>query len=540
MAKRKSRRPRPAIPKIDSAAISIRSGACGPATVLFDESFGAELTGVGFNLLPVIFRQAPQAEHDMLSQWAGAGKWLAVASDPEILDADGVPNLDLVFTKTVQNSPPEMGFWFDPLVRLLDVPSGMIRVVYDEGALNSGDLAEAGEFTIHSSADEDLRDHDYAESGSYLIPCEPGFYQASIFTGYIDDACADEDAPPELAIFLTPVRKPKKLKPVPPLVPIHSPEQDVYSVQRRALGLPPLSKKVRDHQPKLMKNGSFRGKLIQHELLGLVLDMPQELQQQFGFEPGQIVTIDIDEPEPASLHGILSSSAGINPTVWELVDQQKRKADNFAVCTSRGDRVFVELIKQSSKSPFELVEGDMTLATMKHVAAEADAGKPAKVPTKQSAVGHRKAMEIPKRVGQPGPCVEALFPLMEVCQSWTQACLFEVDGKTLIGAVQVFPPQRLVNRLGEEVTMAAEIHATIGTVEGGVTVHEEPRKFRGFPQGVERAFKWVAAQAKGGWLWTNRFELTLERQHGQKLDRKTAQAAAIAAWKEVLGIADTR
>jgi len=533
MAKKKRSGRKPPIAKVDPGAISIRSAATGRATVLFDESFRDELTSVKFDPLDVAFRQSPKAKFEKLCGWAGEGRWMAIASHPEILDSDGVPGLDIVIAADVRQEPPEQGFWFDPLIRYLDLPSGTMRVVYDEQCLRAElEADEACECRINSSADEDLRNDEYSQSGSYLVGCPPGFYRAVIFTRLYDVEYPDRGAAPDLAIFLTRCRKPKRTNSKQTLVPIHPPDRDVNALRRRASGLPPLSSSTKHQKPTLLKDGSFRGKLTNNEMLGFVLDMPQKLQQPFGFEAGQLVSIEMVEPRRQSFQGLLTHSSVIDPTVWELVERLKRKAANFAMVQSCGDSVKIEMIKESRKTPLDLPDGETTVATMKLLPPDPATGQPSKVPNKQSAVGHPKAVQIPKRVGQPGPCVEALVPMIEVCEEWTQACLFEVNGQTLIGAIQVFPPQRLY----DDVTLPAKIHASIGIVQGGLTAEETPKQFRGFPDGIARAFKWVARHVKGGWLWTNRFELDVQKQRGKKLDRKAAKQAAIQAWQEVLGI----
>ena len=510
--------------KVHPNAISIRSGTVG-TTMLFDESFRTELSKYSKCIFSTIAAKKPSKHNANLARWAREGKLLVIDSHPEIADGDGVPNLDLVLANPKLNSPPKEGVWYDPINRWIDLPSGVLRIEYDDS------FAEKRIRTILSK--QEVEDWD-DEAESYLVHIKPGFYRASIFTRFMDDKTDDEEVP-ELAVYLTQCQRPKQFELVPICVPIHPADQDVYALTRKAAGLGPLSKRIREHQPKLLKNGAFRGRLVNHEIFDLVLEMPVECQSAFGLQAGQLVRI-LMQGDSAELHAAVAPKQGFCPTVWDELKKIKRASPNFATLHLSNNLVRLEMMKRSRNQPFELPEHEMALFTMTHINDETS-GSPKQVPLSSSNQGQANTVTVPRNLGQPGDYFNKLIPMIELCDSWTQAILFEVKGQLLVGAVKVFPPKLITDVNGKQVSMAAEITGTIGVIQGENIVDENPKSFRGFPDGVARAMKWIAKNAKGGRLWTNRFETQANMFHGKsKLRKKDANRAAMDAWYEILGM----
>ena len=112
--------------------------------------------------------------------------------------------------------------------------------------------------------------------------------------------------------------------------------------------------------------------------------------------------------------------------------------------------------------------------------------------------------------------------LLANSKSWTVALLFDLRGTSHIGAIDVWPPDEYEDRKGRTVKTSADIMAVWAKAKGKST-QETEKKFRGYPDGVLRAFKWIHSQAKKGKIWMNQMELKIETSRKQKVDRRTAK-----------------
>ncbi|WP_146397508.1 hypothetical protein [Planctomycetes bacterium CA13] len=457
---------------------------------------------------------------------------MAVDSHPAITDSDSVPSLDLLFTNEDHTKPaaPKNGNWFDPVTQFLDLPTGRMLVVYEPEFFEEGSEQEADHFEINSRKDENLNSTAYTEAASYVVRCEPGFYRATAFTRFLHEDL-DKDVFPQLAIFLSHVKKPTSFRMSDAILPIHPPSQDFDLLRRASKGLPPKKKQPKQ-KPKLLKNGEYWGS-VRSDSFTTEMEMPKSLQNNFGLHPGLLVSLQIDEME---LTGVIIEGAVPDPTSWDLIEKEKRKAKNFATFRPIEDSLQIELIKKSRKAPFKLSEHETVTGTLRILKNES--GEARSIAAKQSAIGNPTAMEIPKQIGKPGECIAKLIPQMEKCFAWTQSCLFEIDGKTMIGAVNVNAPFKPKDSNNKDHSMPAEITASVSEFINGGPANETSKHFRGWPDGVGRAFLWVAKQGKGGSLWSNRFELDLNFWgfDEELVTQKDAQKDAIEAWKEIFGL----
>ncbi|MEL7499853.1 MAG: hypothetical protein AAFN77_19775 [Planctomycetota bacterium] len=534
------KRKRPLV-KVAPDAISIRSMAVSYCTVLFDDSNLKKLNQSGVDWTYVAYRHEPKKEYDKVRRWAGRGTWLAIKSHPEILDGDGVPGLDLVIQssntsrlpKSAKITGPADGFWYDPVTQFLDLRSGKIRFVYDDEFFCEGYDQDADCVEFESIDDAIANAQDAASHSGFIIPCQPGFYQATAFTRFIDEM---SDAEPEagsadLAIYLTPIKKPASFRMSESILPIHPKDQDLVSLRRRASGLPqrqpiPLVK------PSVVANGDLKTNLT-FSTYSISLDAPPKVLEKSRLQTGTLVQLDV---AGIQINGLFHQDQTPDPSIWKLVDKEKKKPGSFAMFTPKKDKIVVTIIKHGRKSELPLANGESVPATLS--IRKDRSGNPIRIAEKQSAVGHAESVQVPKRVGKAGPCVRKLIPMIEKCFSWTQVCVFEKNGKTMAAAINISPPQIEVVKGKPKQILGAEIQCIIAEFSQGRLINEQPKGFRNYPEGVDRAFQWAASQVKDCWLWTNRFELELDfwNKNEKSLNKKKAQSAAIDAWKEVLGI----
>lgn len=504
MAKRKNQQPR--ISKIDPKAISLRAMDMGVVTWLFDESIFDDFAKLQKNILHAISKPDAKTGHSKLLKLAGEGKLLGIQHEYEIIDGDGVPGVDFLVVKSQRKRPPATGHWYDPVNTQLDLPSGRLRVLYDETAFERKSLEE-----------------------SYLIEMNPGFYKLSVFTRVYEAEYpgAARAAAPDLAVYLTNSRRPSKpAMPTKPLVPIHPPEQDIKALFRKVRGLPPLQESKTESQH--LADGVYQAEVWRAEPQGvLAMSMTEKDLEKFGYEPGRLVELRFGKGNSEqSLHVVLAPQRGFDPAAWPGLDKDKRKVDNLSWTLVADDKMYFLPIKESRKKPLKIEPGLQTVGRLIPV------DQPA-VNTKPSAANSKDATSVSKTPGTSGKAFDKLVQQLEVADSWTMACLVEKNGISFIGAVNVFPAKILTDPRGRKVKMAAEISATWAQVQGSRVGQETEKNFRGYPAGIQRAFKWVHTQARGGMIWLNRFELKLEVPRGQKVDRRAARSAAKQAWHDM-------
>lgn len=537
MAKKKKY---PKVHKVDPKAISIRSMAVSCCTVLFDDSNLAKLNKAGFDLTSVAFTKSPKKEYDKLRRWAGRGTWVAVASAPEILDGDGVPSLDLVIespkkrgAKSKHPSGPKSGIWFDPVTSLIDLSSGQLRVVYEDEFFHDGFEQDENMMVVEKGQDGVRPLGDLDDPYSYLISCPPGMYEAHAFTRFSDEMSDHE--PPEggadLAIYLVSIQKPASFRMSIPLLPTYPASQDVVALRRKAAGLPE-SRTAKATKPKLLKDGSLSTHVT--ELVSIIrLDAPKKLLNKMGVEPGVFLALEVGGKK---IRGLVSENETPDPSVWAAIEKEKKKPGSFALFTRFDEYLNVNILKQGRKDRIEMVSRETAPATLSVI--KNDRGQPLRLEMKSSAVNHPNAVQVPKRVGRSEKKVEKLIPIMERCFSWIQVCVFELDGKTKAVAIHVQPPQfQKVDGKKKEI-LSGEVRGVIATYVDGHMREDQSKGFQGYPDSIPRAFDWLASQTKGGWVWNNRFELHMDfwNQSGKKPSKAKAEAAAIEAWNEVLGI----
>ena len=531
MARKKKKR-RPVNAKVDPSAFSIRSTAMGVCTVFCDASALDKINSLGFDPIRVSRNQSPKNSLSKLKRLAGRGTWMAVESNPEIIDSDGCPALDVVFRRKSRSSnppkvkPPKERYWYDPVTQYLDLPTGQLLVVFEYEFFNDGYDQVESRFEITSVDDEDLHNSGYADSDSYIIHCKPGFYHATVFSVFMDWDYPDEDNQPELAVYLTPVDKPKSFKMSEAILPVHPTDQDHETLRRSTLGLAP-----RKPQKPTWQKEAYLGD-VRRSLVTDWMEVPVKFQKKLGVEPGLMLSLEVDGNQ---LDGVITNSSTPDPSVWDLIEKEKRKSKNFATFQFNNDKMIFEVLKQARKGGFDLPEGVGVTGRLKVLRDKS--GNPKRIATKVSAQDHPDTIQIPKRLGKPGKHVANVIPEMERCFSWTQCCLIEIDGKTMMAAINVCPPISDKNIDGDPFTMDPVIEAIWSEFRDGEAVNQEIKTFRGWPEGVGRAFQAITKKCKGGILWTNRFEVDRNFWNRKPSGKaKDAEKAAIAAWKEVFGI----
>jgi antitoxin component of MazEF toxin-antitoxin module len=506
--------------------------AAGWCTVLLDAAWLPRIRKSGFNPLEVAAREIPKKEFDKLRRWAGRGHWLAVRAHPDIADSDAVPGLDLVFQKPKRRSAkpkaPERSddpTWFDPVSQFLDLPSGELIVVYERDFFEPDASDEMQVFRVEG-IDEQLANPEFENACIYRISCEPGFYSAHAFSRDVD--LTTEAEQPELAIYLTPTIKPKSFQMADAVLPLHPADQDLNAMRRKAKGLPLETPPA---NPRLLANGDYVAQ-VHSTMGGELMVMPNHFLKKLKLQPGVLVQLEVDN---MMTDGVIVVDATPDPTSWELIEKVKRKARNFATLRHLDDRLLIEVIKESRTDPFRLEEGISYTGKLR--ATKDATGQVQRIATRQDAKGHKHTVPLPRKPGKPGPAIEELAGWIEQTSTWTQCCLFEVDGTTRIGAVYASPPVTGTNIHGESYSMSPEIVASVAIVDQGVPTNETTCNFRGWPDGIARAFQWVAKQAAGGLLWTNRYEINPDFWSKKRtFKKKDAEQIAIAAWKEIFGL----
>ncbi|MEM9944422.1 MAG: hypothetical protein AAF939_22910, partial [Planctomycetota bacterium] len=216
----------------------------------------------------------------------------------------------------------------------------------------------------------------------------------------------------------------------------------------------------------------------------------------------------------------------------------KRKSKNFATFQLMDNVMSIEIIKQAKKDGFDLIEG--VSSTGKLTVVREKEGNVKKVPTRQTAKQSPNTIQLPKKRGKAGKHVEALLPEVEKCFSWNQACFVEKGRKSFAAVVSFSAPIEGTNIHGTPYKIGCKIEAVISTLsKDGSMTNEEHKTFRGWPNGINRAFEWVAKRTQGGVLWTKRFELNRNFWDKKKLkNHKAAESLALAAWHEVFGLDD--
>ncbi len=532
MARKKKRKPVKS--KVTPSAISIRSGDCGVCTVLFDASVQETIIALPFDPIHVGRCGMPIDFLNKLRRLAGRGKWMAIESAPEIIDSDGVPGLDIVFRRKSRSKglpivkPPKDGFWYDPVAQYLDLPTGKLCVVFDPEFFKKGYEPDSPAYEISSQDDEDLHNKEYSYASSYIINCKPGFYHATAFTSFNDWHYPDEESRPELAVYLTPVEKPKSFKMSDAVLPVYPEGQDHETLKRATLGLKPR----KPLKPSLNGKDTYVAD-VARSIGRDMMELPAKFKKKLGVEPGVMVTLEVDGK---ILDGIVTESSTPHPSVWELIEKEKRTSRNFATFQLLDNMLAIEILKVARKDGFDLPEGISSTGKLKVVREKG--GEVKKIPTKQTAVESANTIPLPKKRGKPGKHVKALIPEIEKCFSWNQACFIEKGRKSFAAIVSFSAPIEGTNIHGTPYRMGAKLEAVLTTLrKDGSLLNEEHKTFRGWPNGIDRAFEWVSKQTQGGVLWTKRFELNRNFWDKKKLkNHKEAEALAIAAWHEVFGI----
>ncbi len=354
--------------RVSENAISIRSGACACCTVLVDESYLPAFNGLGFDPIAVALRAEPKKQYDQLRRWAGRGRWMAIASRPDILDSDGVPYLDLVVDTTgkptrskskVSDSGPSDGIWYQPVHQFLDLPTGRLRLIYcDEFFHDHFDQDE------DMATDEQLRngkeDAIYAGASSIQILCEPGLYRAQAFTRF-DDEMSDQEPPEgsaDLAIFMGPVEKPTSFKMSVPLLPIHRDDQDVEALIRQVRGEDNKPANEASAPVGVNENGEINS-FVEDTVFGIKMALPPSVAEEFGYEQGLMLTLEacgvtvsgvsLDEPNPKS-------------PIRKQVEKEMKKPGTFVAFlrpseTQRefmGDFLRIQILKRGRKGSINL------------------------------------------------------------------------------------------------------------------------------------------------------------------------------------------
>ena len=531
---KRQRKPKPlAIERAWPSAISLRSHAVGWCTVLMDESYLQEFRNAEFNPLEVVRRRSPRNQWDGMRRKAGRGKWLAMQSHPEITDADGVPGLDLVVRSRklkVLGEPPEPeGNWCDRVTQFLDLPTGRLIVAYEEEFF-SGETPEP--FEVEWGQAVEGLGREFLDAGAFNLQVPSGFYQADMFTRFLDPHVEEPSSsglPADLVIFLTPTEKPTRFRMAPAIQPFAPSDQNSESKRRKLRGMPERGFRV---TPNIDQEGVYRATVSQR--MGVsCLDLPTGFRKQLGVKVGSVLQIEV---QGKIVDGVVTRHKTPDPSLWDDIEKAKRKAKNYAVFRFGKDQLIIDVIKRSRSEPFEVADGTSENASLQVVCDKQ--GRPVQWLPGRRANNPRDWVLLPSRPSEPAAAFEQALPMIEQCFGWTQAILFDRDGKTYVGAAVGYPPLSGTGVNGEY-KMAGEAMATISEIRDGMAGKETTKKFRGWPGGLKRALKWVAQQAKGSSLCTKRYEIELDFfDRRRTVKKKDAMQAAIAIWQETLGITD--
>ncbi len=212
-----NRKTPPAIVKVDPAARSFRSAACGWCTLLFDAVNDASIRNAGFNPFLTARNKSPQEAFETLCDWAKDGTWFAIESHPEIADADGVPGLDLLIT--AQDSSPDFGPWLFAGTQYLDLPSGVLTIAYEQEFFDSWYLDEFPTFDATNPEVESFSNRDFCDATSYRITMDPGLYVCRAYTRDLTNGTSSDGRHADLIVTMDPVARPKSFPSVDPLMP---------------------------------------------------------------------------------------------------------------------------------------------------------------------------------------------------------------------------------------------------------------------------------------------------------------------------------
>lgn len=491
------------VAQVDPKAISIRSMAPGQYTWLFDSS-SLEMLQSYQNEIKAFCHDRKQAKGIKRMETLASKGWLvALDHEPEIVDADGVPGLDLVVSRSLRKQPPRVGLWYDRMEAVLALPTGQLSVAYDR-ALFTGEPAEVEPFEIET------------------IALSPGFYRLSIFTRVYPSEfpCGRYELPPDLAIYVTKEKlQQRRFRPAGPTVSIYPDNQDLEKIQRKLHGVP----EPKPIKPKAAKvaAGIFEGNAIYSPLVdSLQIPMTDAQQTKFGFQVGAIVEVSFgDASQQQTFHAIIAPKKGFHPKSWAGIDKLKRKFTNLAYTAVSEGQIYFPIIKASRKSPLEFSQGVIQPATMRLLSDSSLAVKPDAKTAKQA-----KAVRTSLR--QPIEALESLVQCLENADNWSLALLFERRKRSYVAAVSVHPPQEYTDRKGRLQTTAAGIDASWGRLQGTSTTNEQLKSFRGYPAAVFRALRWIHHQAQGSVIWTDQFQLEINAPRRAKVDRRRARQLA--------------
>ena len=433
-----------------------------------------------------------------MTSLAERGLLLAIDHHPEIVDSDGVPGVDFVISRSPRKRPPKDGYWYDPIEAILMLPTGRLRIVYDEQSFEPG--------------------YRPAEDETYLLEFPPGFYKLSFFTRVFDSEYpgAKNMSVPDLAVFMTPSELLQhKFRGATATVPIFPPDQQTDPLGRRLPGKTDFEYKPGNFE-KQIKKGFFQSQ-VRVGPSGLVqLPMQAKDRKKFGYTPGTTAELTLENKQShQTLHVLIAPEQGFDPSSFPQLNQLKRKFDNLFRAELAGDTVVLLPLKESRKSTLTLnigdqFEGSLTLLTQPEI------------PQQTKAKDSKHVFTVNKKLGDVTPAFSTLMDLLANAKCWTVALLFDLRGTSHIGAIDVWPPDEYEDRKGRMVKTSADIMAVWAKAKGKST-QETQKKFRGYPDGVLRAFKWIHSQAKKEKIWMNQIELKIETTRNQKVDRRAAK-----------------
>jgi hypothetical protein len=213
MPKKKSA---PAIIKVNPNARSFRSMAVGWCTLLFDADYESKFRNSNFDPFQVCRLEQPKTAFETMSEWAGKGIWCAIESHPEIADADGVPGLDLIFAKDGQL--PNRGEWIVSGTQLLDLPSGVLTIVYEPEFFEDWYQEEYPTFDAEDAASECLGNREFCDATSFTLPVQPGFYTVHAFTRDLATDPNFDGRHAQLVVVLVPTQRPVRFGTANPLI----------------------------------------------------------------------------------------------------------------------------------------------------------------------------------------------------------------------------------------------------------------------------------------------------------------------------------
>ncbi|MGB7324412.1 MAG: hypothetical protein WBD31_06040 [Rubripirellula sp.] len=315
-----------------------------------------------------------------------------------------------------------------------------------------------------------------------------------------------------------------------PLLPIRPESQDIAALYRKAEGLPPKTKTT-----PVVPNVTDQGDLetnMRDSIFGFILEMPDAVGKEFGFEPGLLVSLKVKD---VTIRGLVLEHENPDPSAFAAIKREQKKPGSFATLRSSNDNVIVNMLKTGRNGSPRIPLKDSVPATLS-ICKDRE-GNPQTIDLNPGAKGNTKTCEVPLKLGKAGPKVAGLTKLIDKCFAWTQICVFELDGKTRAVAVNICPPQYRKENGVKKVSMAAEITASVSTYIDGYMQEDQAKRMRKYPEGIARAFDWAAKQTKGGTVLLDRFEIELDDwNRSRSVNEKLAKEKAIEAWKEVLGI----